>query len=473
MAHAEHKNIANDNSPIGGAMRVRARQTPSLSWKPARTVELTPQPSIAIESKNVSASKKIKRTRPAKVTNPSAPLLKWISLLVLSIGLIGGIFGTSDLLSAWPVFFAMAAAALMVFTISKVDWRLREMSSLLVLIGCVAGIDAYMRSIGLPLGAGEMLAGMTALATIGTYILRTRFAHLAALLSMTAWAALAYVAGIEAGELQQPILGQTWLPIIPVALAALWSLALRVQDNLASGLAVLALYAWLAIYLLVAPLSSLMAYSLLFIVGVAHHRLGKSWGDLGVVSSKWHDLMGWGAAVAGAWLTQSVWLTGGPDIGVAQALPLTGVIVVSLASCAIIASSLIRFKAYQISTLGFFLLTALSLLLPFAAARPERVVQVFESLPGISATPGFGLLIGGAIIASALGVAINGMRRGFMGHILAGAAVMAAQALVLVQPGLVSLDSAILIALTLLMSLSIGCLISGAATAHTPPLART
>ncbi|MEP1231033.1 MAG: hypothetical protein ABJG88_10195, partial [Litorimonas sp.] len=63
-------------------------------------------------------------------------------------------------------------------------------------------------------------------------------------------------------------------------------------------------YLWLAIFTLGSNLSALASGSLFFILGTAHHRLGKSLGDKDINYAHEHTIFGWVAAMLGLMWTQ-------------------------------------------------------------------------------------------------------------------------------------------------------------------------
>ena len=220
--------------------------------------------------------------------------------------------------------------------------------------------------------------------------------------------------------------------------------------------------AWLAFVTIVTPMPFEALSSLVFIIGAAIHRMGKAYSDYRVFGSTWHVVTGWLIAVLGAAMMQQTWLSVDVEpILKASTMPETWVYGTAGAAIIILLSSIFRFAKRKISTLGLLAVSLVTIILPVIAARPDLLTQFFASVPGVDPVPGFALIIGAAIMASAIGMIVVGLQRNKFMFIVVGVCVFGLEALMMSQPAFMSLEFAIVTFLSLIIGLAIGGWVAG------------
>jgi hypothetical protein len=249
---------------------------------------------------------------------------------------------------------------------------------------------------------------------------------------------------------------------------------------MAMTLAVLTGYYWAISFIFVSwsagnlPLT--FAAAIIFVIGTAHHRSGKAAEDKKITGSSIHIYAGWIAAMIGAIGFQYFWLSPDAVQSSTATLSLQGFAIwkgVTLAALAVIfCSAIIRYKHTQITLAGIFLVTAVSALIPMMLWFPAWTQKIVTAIPGVSATPTIGLLIGSGVLAAAIAMVLNGVRRHSPIMIGLGIAAIIAQAYLLIRPELMSLDNVIIFGAGLLGSLAISAAIAGSSLAHQAPAPR-
>lgn len=245
-------------------------------------------------------------------------------------------------------------------------------------------------------------------------------------------------------------------------------------------LAVLTGYYWAANFIFASwsadnfPLT--FAAATMFVIGTAHHRSGKAAEDKEVTGSSIHIFAGWIAAIIGAIGFQYFWLS--PDALQSSTATLSpqglnlwrGVTLAALT--VIFCSAIIRYKYSQITLVGIFLVTIVSALIPMMLWFPSWTQNIVASIPGMSAIPTFGILIGAGILAAALGMILNGIRRHSPIMMGMGITAIFAEAYLLIKPELMTLDNIVIFGAGLLASLAISAAIAGSSLAHQAPAPR-
>ncbi|WP_427451085.1 hypothetical protein [Litorimonas sp. WD9-15] len=265
-----------------------------------------------------------------------------------------------------------------------------------------------------------------------------------------------------------------WTMLLPILLVGQIILSSKLQNTACLAVSLLASYGWIAWLGVTANIPVTALAGLGFAIGVAHHRIGKSLKDENRFGAAWQSWLGVIAALGAALFLQSIWLN--PDMG--QAIPgwmptqiwWAGLGVTTLA---LFIASLQRYKNSRITLSGIFILSAATLILPIVSIRPDLVRDVFAAIPGLGAAPGFGLIIGAAIMAAGLAWITNGLRRLKLFNVIIGAALVGIQGIVLLAPGRANLDLGIVFICSLIAALCIGGLVAGASLDHSRPARRS
>ncbi|WP_409433850.1 hypothetical protein ACJ3XI_04910 [Litorimonas sp. RW-G-Af-16] len=336
--------------------------------------------------------------------------------------------------------------------------KLKEIALLLTMIALTAAIVIFAASQDIMLTLFDILALDSIIGLLFYAGSRSLMPIMFSLFGSACWAGLSILPLFQGQALTPP----AWGAIIPlIALGQLWA-ATDLRSRRSFVIAGVLAAVWCALLAFHAALPAAALGSLIFMLGVAQHRLGKAAKDRDHFGADAHSLIGWIIAIAGAAMVQYHWLDFEPHAnltdGRLSALWIWGV---GLCALAILVSSLMRYRAHKISALGIFIVSAVSLILPFSVSRPDIIDQVFAEIPGLSAVPSFGLVIGAAIIASAIGMIVNGLRRNQFAFVILGAIVFGLQGLLIFQPVMASFDFAVIAVLSLIGALAIGGLVAG------------
>ncbi|WP_026940822.1 hypothetical protein [Hellea balneolensis] len=394
----------------------------------------------------------------------------WLAALLLAIGTFSlnastgpKVFASLSLL--WTGMWASYVSA------DYGKWRVSELSvvtAMCGLLGTVIVSAAYF-NVGLTITDGLIL--MSIIPLFVGFILKSRICVLASICASLIWGALNFSGVTEQSDI---------MFLFPAIWAAQIFIGTKIRSGMVITLAVLTAYYWAANIIFthwsVGNLPLTFGTAAVFICGLAHHRAGKAAEDNLITGSSVHIYAGWLAAVIGAIGFQYFWLV--PDAIATETASLSsnGLLIwkaiVSFALATVFCSAIIRYKFTQISLAGIFLLTAASALIPLMLWIPSWPQNLTAAIPGLSVVPTMGILIGSAIIASALGMMLNGVRRHAPVMIGMGLVMLFAEAALLYKPDLMTLDNAIIFTAGTLISLAIGAAIAGSSLAHQAPAPR-
>lgn len=350
-------------------------------------------------------------------------------------------------------------------------WRLSEISVVSALGGLMSAIivSANFLGFGLTLTDGLLLMSLTPL-LIG-YILKSRICVLASICASLLWAALSFTGIIEFSNI---------MIVFPAIWAAQIMTATKIRSGMAITLAVLTGYYWAVSFIfeswIAGNLPLTFAAATIFVVGTAHHRSGKAAEDKKITGNSIHIYIGWAAAIIGAIGFQYFWLS--PDALQSSTATLSpqglglwkGVTLAALA--VIFCGAIIRYKYSQITLPGIFLVTAVSAIIPMMLWFPALTQKSVAAIPGVNAMPTIGILIGSGVLAAALAMVLNGIRRHSPIMMALGIAAIFTQAYLLIKPEFITLDNLVVFGAGLLASLAISATIAGSSLSHQAPAPR-
>ena len=282
-----------------------------------------------------------------------------------------------------------------------------------------------------------------------------------ALVILTALAVLASLMQITGFS----IASDEWVFILPLILSLVMILSTfsRTRSIMIGALA--CGYLWISVLILKMGLTALAAGSLLFILGISHHRLGKAWNDRHIYFAQQHTLMGWVVAMIGLVWAQHYFMPFGNldanKTGINASQSFYWLLGTTLGFTAIIMSVLLRLRHGLIGPSGITALIAGSLILPIIAYKPDLLNPIFMwilALPYADIYHGFA--IGAVIITLSIAFAINGYRRNQRYDILAAAVMIVLQIMILLHPRAISLDGIIIMLITMIFAITIEILIA-------------
>ena len=467
MASPHNISTANDNAP--------ARLMPSRHLQNSEQVSATSnpdkQPSLptSLHISNLTQSDHLSDehdlTKSLKLT-----LGCWAGAILLIIASFGLGFGTG------PKVFASIALLWTGLWSSYITadhgrWRLSEISVVTALIGLMGATTVTANYFGLGLTLADGLMLMSIFPIIIGYLLKSRICILASICASLIWGALSFAGLVETSNL---------ILAFPLICAAQIYTGTKIRSGMAITLAVITGYYWISNIILTAwsadnlPLT--FAATALFCIGFAHHRSGKAAEDKRLTGSAVHIYAGWIAAMIGAIGFQYFWLS--PDAienstATLSARGLAGWKALIATSLAVIfCSAIIRYKHTQISLAGIFILTAVSAIIPMMLWFPSWPQTIASAIPGLSAVPTIGILMGAAITAAALGMALNGVRRHSSIMMSMGIITLFVQAYLLVKPEFITLDNSIIFISGFLTALATSAVIAGTSLSHQAPAPR-
>ncbi|MEP3892201.1 MAG: hypothetical protein ABJN69_17210 [Hellea sp.] len=456
---------ANDNAPARPARLMRGDGSvsyPAVNERPSPPPS-NPIPDLITLNSNDSAAETATGSLKLSLICWATALIMMLSAFFFEAG--AGLKVLSSLTLLWAGLWGSYVCA------DHGRWRLSEVSVVTALVGLMGAIftSASFLGLGLTLTDGLLLMSITPL-PIG-YILKSRICVMASICASLLWAALSFTGLIEYSNI---------MLLFPAILAVQIFTATKVQSGMAMALAVLTGYYWLGSFIFAnwsadnLPLT--FAAAVIFVIGTAHHRSGKAAEDKEIAGSSIHIYTGWVAAIVGAIGFQYFWLSPDALQNSAASLSPEGLGLwkgLTLGALAVIfCSAIIRYKYSQITLAGIFLVTAVSALIPMMLWFPAWTQKMVAAIPGISAVPAAGILIGAGILAASLGMILNGIRRHSPIMMGLGITAILAQAYLLIKPELMTLDHVVIFGAGLLASLAIGAAIAGSSLAHQAPAPR-
>lgn len=350
-------------------------------------------------------------------------------------------------------------------------WRLSELAIVSALSGLISAIILVTNYFGLNLTPTDGFILMSVLSLGMGYVLKSRIAILASICVTLLWAVMSLIGAVPTNNM---------IVLFPVLTLGQIYFGSKIQSGLTIGLAVVTGYYGLIGLITILWANDILpltyASALLFIFGVAHHRSGKAAEDSQITGSNIHIYSGWIVATFSAVIFQSFWLS--PD-----ALPqvttvlnprnlLIWKLAVSLSILTVFISAIIRFKHSQITLSGIFLLTLSSALIPLMIWLPNWPETFAANIPGVEASPAFGLIIGAGVMAAALGFVINGIRRHSKLMLVLGLAAVIFEIYLLMTPSLMTTDNIIIFFASFLAALAIGGTLAGNSLAFQAPAPR-
>lgn len=346
--------------------------------------------------------------------------------------------------------------------------RLKEIAVLSTMSCLLSAFALIANSLSLSIAPldGVILGAFGALALAAA--MKSRLALLFSASTSLIWAIFA----AQGTALTTPLLFV--FPFLAIAQAYIGT---KINSGLSIGLSILTGYYWTA-WLLTDMYSTgnmplTFAASAFALIGMAHLRAGKAAEDKAVTGSNLHIYAGWSAAIIGAIIFQIFWLDSdilGASTASISAEGLQNWKLLVVACLAIIfVSGIIRYKYSQITRMGIALITLTAALMPAMLWKPDWTVAVLDGFAGMKAMPTFGVIIGAAILASSIGIILNGIRRASNIMIGLGLLGMTSQAVLLLDPAIVTVDNVVVLFTALLISLTIGAAMAGHSAVHQAP----
>jgi len=457
MGNQKRIRTANDNAPT--VLSRYAEGCASAESAPVKPLREQPLNSIPDMFQTGKPSVKTDITQSLRLAIGCWITALIMMIVVFSVGMGTGpkIFASLSLL--WAGLWSSYVSA------DHGRWRLSELSVVTALLGLMGSIttSANYFNLGLTLADGLLL--MSILPLLIGHILKSRICILASICASLIWGGLSFAGLVETSNL---------IMLVPAICIAQTSMATKIHSGMAITLAVITTYYWVFHTILThwsadnLPLT--FAAAALFVLGVAHHRGGKAAEDMRITGSSIHIHVGWIAAMIGALGFQYFWLTPDAIENSTATLSVNGLgiwkAIIITALAAIFGGAIIRYKHSEISLFGIFLLTSVSAIIPMMLWFPSWPQNVASSIPGVTAMSTIGVFMGGAIIAAALGMAFNGVRRHSLLMMGMGIVVLLAEAYFLIRPELTTLDNSVIFVIGFLVALTVGGVIAGSSLAH-------
>jgi hypothetical protein len=338
----------------------------------------------------------------------------------------------------------------------------RAMPEISTVIATIAGLGVWIvasREWGLALSAADGAAGFAMLTVITSALLGSRLTLLMSACAGLVWLAL---------YTQFPTINMFSIWLYPLLALVQAFCAGRQDAKFSLVLAMTGAHIWLLWILyehtLSGDISLLHASAIGMMIGFAHYRLGKAAGDRLWGTANVHVLFGWALAIVGATALQNYWLGQNSEIWANVSAKPFGELtwqIIGASSLALIGiAGIIRIGHRQMSTLGVLFSLATAVAAAALFDQRDMISQLITSELSLPAMPLVGLLIGAAILASAIALCVNGARRKSMVMMLVGLTAIAVQLAILLKPQFWTAEILLLFGLGLLTSLSLAALFS-------------
>lgn len=313
--------------------------------------------------------------------------------------------------------------------------RLSDLGTFTALLGVVSVLMTVSLKMNAPLSVADSTAIITAIALLCSVLAKSRIA----LLLSVCFGLLAAYQYFEGAKISYALFG---FPVI-------WTAQLYQASKLRSKLATLASsivgYYWLLgfaiMFINAGALRPVNAAVLLFLIGALQYRSGKAATDERGPHDLIHVVMGWGVAVLGAiavqayflWPDMEIWHTK-TNINAYTSGPHLWMIGAALLITGIFFANLVRWKNTKLSFFGVLFITLICTLFVGSILFEDSLKQFIASQAELNGVPIIGFTFAAAVTASAIGLCINGARRGIISLILAGLAVLGLQVFILLRP---------------------------------------
>jgi hypothetical protein len=434
MRQAKLNIVANDNSPI---RQPRIRK----SFQQANIVP---------------AKTPVNPIRTYKVKSAFAWLVPVFAILFAAFAIVQNLPSNILLWSSFVI------AALLSLTAARADRDspLRNVSGLLVVAAVTTGLAALLSENGFTLIGMELALLVSALALFFGWIFKSTPSVL-----LSGFSGLLYLGsafpelGLTTGLTDQG--SKLGIELVPWIILAQVLLAQTLRSSLVLFTAITAGYIWLGTLAAEMPLPALAGLG--FAVAASHYWLGKAWAETGKFGADIHRICAWVIAISAALYIQSIWLNANSG----QAKPfwppdIFWWAVLGASIFSLFVASLIRYKSSHITLPGIFIVCVAVAALPLAMAKPDLVYAAFDTIPGLNANPGLGLIIGAVIIACGFIWLVGGLKNGRLLDMSIGALAIGIEAIVLLQPSRFDADLGVIFVVSLICALCIGGLIAGA-----------
>jgi len=417
------------------------------------------QPLILDNTRHANSLQPREATRALKTHQINSSIYWIVPFLALMFGGFAIAQKPSLATLLWP---SIGLGTLLFLTAAKAETGspIRNISGLMMIVAVTTGVAAFLSQNGFTLIAVELAILISVLAILAGWIFKS-----APLALLSTFSGLIYLGssfpelGLTTGLTDQT--SQLGTGLIPFLLLGQIMLAHKVRSSIVVLAAVIAGYVWLCTLTKDMPLSALAGLG--FAVAAAHYWVGKVWGETMGFGAGIHRTCAWVVAMGAAIYVQSIWL----NTNAGQAKPFWPPntfwwTVLGAAMFTLFIASLMRYKSSRISLPGIFIVCFAVGTLPLATAKPDLIHVGFDTIPGLNARPGLGLVIGAAILASGLIWLVSGLKSGRLLDMTIGALAIGIESVVLFQPARFDTDLSIVFIVSLICALCLGGLIAGA-----------
>lgn len=341
--------------------------------------------------------------------------------------------------------------------------RLGELTVLTALLGFIGMLLTASTQLGFPLQTAGGICLLAAASLMVAALTWSRIALMASISACLGWAALHFDGYLA------PSMAMAFLPLL---IAGQILLGARLKSRAAMFAAVIVTYVWLGGFAwsqyAAGALSPLFLAAGMFLIGGVHLQVSKAADDEGLDSTPIHILFAWCLAMTGLIGVQHYSLFPGHDIWsggmITAALHKLGWGALMATCLGLIGlAGLVRRRHGRMTFLTVFVMTGLYALLPLSVWFEDYLTHVAITQSGSQPHPGFGMLLGGVILASALTFVMNNIRRKRYILSMAGLGVIGLQGdLSLRGDFLQSGDNVLLMVVGLIVGISISAMLARA-----------
>lgn len=458
--------LANDNEPLNNYPRGDAAGFKSILR--ARDMERRLQ---ALEDQRAFNEDKMHaRAEYSPMSHPhaDAPKLKIIVALFLLFGATVLALFTFNagqnqiMLTAALLVMVWSALLISYLTGEDAPWaqtknqaKMRFISELSAMTAALSGLGLWLiasQKLGFLVTAADGVFGFSALALLAAIFMQSRLALLISSTTCLLWVVIHFGMG-------ETNLVSLWM--LPILGLFQCFHAGVFKTKIASFISLIALHAGLMIafysYYISGDISLLHIAAMSLMLGFAHYRIGKAMGDMQVESASLHVLFGWALTIIGALSVQNYWL--GHNETIWQTFPSTAAadiswqIVGAVSVAAVGIAGMIRMSYSQMSTMAVFLNLALAVGAAALFDQRDAIHHIIATSMNMPSSALVGFIIGAAILASALAMAVNGARAKSTAMIVISLFAIASQLVVLLDARIWTAETAVVFGLSLITSL--------------------
>ncbi len=330
-----------------------------------------------------------------------------------------------------------------------------EIGMLAAILGFAALGAIGVQHVGLDLSQNELLSILVVTTLLVGWISTSQTALMVSAGLGLVWAALYF---------ESFLTPETIMLGLPLIWAGQIGLGLRLKSRLAVFLSLCAAYAWIGGFALqqvwVGNMSALYLAGGTFLFASLHYRAAKAAEDIGVSHLGGHIVISWGLATLSLMAIQDALINPNAEVWdaalwISPLMKMVWGIFAAILLGLILLSGFLRRKHARMFMSSIFTMTCLTAIIPLFIWYHDGAIDLFEISTGLPAYPTLAVLLGGAILASALFFTLNSIRRSRYSIAVVGMILLAVEAQILLTSDLFWIENLFALGLAFVVSLSL------------------